>query len=138
MTNPLFSDNSHERARIEFSRGVEHDEFQKMFKYLGNALKAEVSYTTEIRNTVGIGRYNQKPVDRTSYGRLSGTLARYGDITTLMFDTTQAQRREKDIYTGIQFFIIPGYDNISEVNPKEVELMDESRKCIADYFLKNK
>lgn len=126
----------HERAKIEFSRAINAEEFEDLLLYIWDNMPCTIQYCIEDSREL---RYEDRIVgaDARSFEKLQakvgGNIRSYVDTLVMATFNVEKPISESRRFNAIQFFVTPGYDY--EDTPKEeVKLWDSVREQVKNYF----
>ena len=123
-----------ERSRIIIPKDISLREAEKLLRYLAESLQASVNYQVSYYRTAR--HENGKVIIDRGTVEIAGGIAK--TEIPFCFDsfTLKSSERSRDTsrLSRMQFQLIPGYDEFSDYRPEIVQLWDDVRGVIKDYF----
>lgn len=126
-----------ERTTIEFPRYVVPSELKPMFEYvaceLGGVVRVEYSLDNVVVINAVCGRDSTGRNSNIKENTRSGKGEIDKSIEHVSFELNGKWLQNDSVFKGLRFFTPPGY-GLHEIRPECLELMDNVRKHLNDYF----
>mgnify|MGYP001563097893 CR=1 FL=1 len=132
----------YERAKVPFERSLEEKEIEELFTYLARNLSLDIRYTIEKSRDVNGG--DLYPIShvypRVRGIKVSGSITpgkKYRDKRCILANFNCFRdfgNREYHKVDGLEFFVAPGCDEITDAAPGELELMDDTRARVNEFI----
>jgi len=127
-----------ERTTISFPHTIIPREVGALLDYVSKELKCDVRYQEEVNHSIQASRENSPQVHSQEVVKIEGQMIiTHLELILLSFNLIRNITDRGSRYSGLKFFMIPGYD-LDEINPSELNLMDYVRQSIDAYFNGNK
>jgi len=121
-----------ERSEIGFPEDLNLEQAETLLGYIAQNLPADISYHGSYHGNFSRGSYSKSKDGSFSIGGMISKIM--GD--SLAFDSFESKVSDRD-YTkisAIRFIKIPGYE-LGEYRPEAVELWDDVRKTVVQWFM---
>jgi hypothetical protein len=107
---------------------------EDLMKHIANHLPANVSYNASYFGDYFHETENAPAVRQEGSISLGGTIRSLKDPGAFDSFTSLPYQKDSNMIEGFNFFMIPDYDEVSDYRAEAVELLDDVRTCVEDYF----
>mgnify|MGYP001589359537 CR=1 FL=1 len=125
-----------ERITIEFPQSLNAEEIEnELFGHLLYFVPCHVDYTLTIRGR----KHPEKSREERYVEKIIGRIIGIKELTRA-FPGFEALRNRDNLFEGIKFETVPGYDSVEEfetlpTGKDQLSLIDDVRKAVESYFL---